>query len=202
MEGLYALDLFGTAVFAIAGALAAGRKQMDLFGVTVLSVVTALGGGTLRDLILNVPVGWTLDNTYIYVACIASIATFYSARVRRIPSQVLLYSDALGLAVFTVLGAHKALELGFSPTIAIIMGVMTGAFGGMIRDVLAGEMPLILRKEIYASASLAGALVYVLTDLYFGMQWWNVVATLLIILIIRVASIRYQLELPVFRDSH
>jgi uncharacterized membrane protein YeiH len=199
MSWLYSLDLFGTAVFAIAGALAAGRKEMDLFGVSVLAVVTALGGGTLRDLILNQPVGWTEQTAYIWVAVVASIVTFYSARIRRIPTQVLLWSDALGLAVFTIVGAQKALLLGFSPTIAVIMGVMTGVFGGMIRDVLCGEVPLILRKEIYASAALLGALVFVGLYPWFGFEPWLIILAGGLTLSLRLASLYWHFSLPVLR---
>lgn len=196
---IYWLDLFGTAVFAISGALAAGRKNLDLFGVIVLGLVTAVGGGTLRDATLGAtPVFWVVDPVYIIVASTAALITVVLARLDRIPHGLLVKADALGLATFTVIGAEKALSLGFSPVIALVTGVMTGCFGGMIRDLLCGEIPLILQKEIYATAALFGAGVYVgvgLTPLPTAAAIWS---GLLAALLLRLAAIRWHLQLPVF----
>ena len=160
---IYALDLFGVAVFAISGSLAAGRKRMDVFGVIVLGLVTALGGGTLRDMLLDSgPVFWVNDPGYILVAGGTSILTFIAVRILSVPGRGLLIFDAFGLAVFTVVGTAKALNVTDSLSVAVIMGIMTGVAGGMFRDVLSAEVPLVLRKEIYATAALCGSLVYLI----------------------------------------
>jgi uncharacterized membrane protein YeiH len=195
---IHLLDLIGTAVFAITGALAAGRKQMDIFGVVVLGCVTALGGGTLRDVILGIyPVFWISDTAYLGVAVTAAVATFVSARRWRLPAMVLLYGDAVGLAVFTVIGFQKGFQATYGYTIGIVMGMTTGVVGGIIRDLLSGEIPLILRREIYASASLCGATL-------FGLLYYCGFSTLFIVLIaasatlgIRLAALHWNLALPI-----
>lgn len=160
---LYILDLFGIIVFAITGSLVARRKQLDVFGVAVIAFVTAVGGGTLRDIILGVtPVFWVRDPTYVLFSLIGVILTIILIRFKLLPHRPLLIADAFGLALFTVIGTQSALDVGVSWGIAVIMGVMSGVAGGMIRDVLSDDIPLVLRKEIYATASLCGAGVYVL----------------------------------------
>jgi uncharacterized membrane protein YeiH len=125
----------GTVVFAITGLLAASRHQLDLFGAIVLAMVTAVGGGTLRDLILNVPVFWLAHTEYVYLIVVTTIAVAIYRRTHIIPVSVLLVLDAIGLAVFSIIGAEKALALGYSDVIAVMMGVMTGVVGGMVRDI-------------------------------------------------------------------
>jgi uncharacterized membrane protein YeiH len=157
------LNLVGVAVFAISGALAAGEKRLDLFGVVVLGVVVAVGGGTIRDLVLgDTPVFWVDDPAQVALAAGAALATvyFYGA-ITRWPNAMLV-ADAAGLALFTVIGANTALALGFDAGVAIIAGVLTGTAGGVLRDVLTSRVPEILHSEIYATASLFGALVYVI----------------------------------------
>jgi uncharacterized membrane protein YeiH len=145
---LYFLDLFGIVVFAITGSLAAGRKRMDLLGVIVLAIVTAVGGGTIRDILLGVtPVFWVSAPIYILMALVTGIVFFILVRFYKTPEKILSIADAFGLAVFTVLGTQKALALGTHIGIAILMGVMTGVVGGVIRDMLSGEIPLILKKR-------------------------------------------------------
>ncbi|KAB7619685.1 trimeric intracellular cation channel family protein [Alkalilimnicola sp. S0819] len=195
----YLLDLFGVMVFAVTGALAAGRKNMDIFGVLVLAVVTALGGGTLRDMALGAtPVFWVNDPAYLIAATVAAVLTVLGARWAARPRRLLPYADAVGLATFTVLGTGKALALGVAPEIAVIMGVMSGVVGGMVRDVLCGEVPLVLRKELYATAGFAGALVVVLIGRV--LEDPNLASWLgaLTVLVLRVAAIRWHLSLPVF----
>jgi len=195
---LNSLDLLGTVVFAITGLLAARRKQLDLFGAIVIAMVTAIGGGTLRDLIIDVPVFWTQQDIYIYVVVISALMLFFLARYRRLPIKLLLFLDALGLAVFTVIGTQKAMALGFSDPIAIMTGIMTGVVGGIIRDVLVGEVPLVFRKEIYATASFIGASVFLLLEhLGFSIDLAVIVA-IIITLLIRVLAIVFNIELPVF----
>ncbi len=194
------LDLFGTAVFAVSGALAAGRKHLDLFGVLVLAVVTAIGGGTLRDLTLGLtPVFWIQAPSYLWIASIAGLVTLLLARWRWLHRDFLPIADAIGLATFCVIGAERALAAGVHPTTAVLMGVMTGVFGGMLRDVLCGEVPLVLRKELYATAALAGSLIMVVLSLILPGMAIAAWAGLLTCLGLRLAAIRWQLGLPVFR---
>jgi len=199
MSVLYVLDLFGVVVFAVTGALAAGRKRMDVFGMTVLALATALGGGTARDLVLGAqPVFWVADPLYVAVGASAALLTFTVARLWRLPPRLLLVGDAFGLAVFTVIGAGKALAMDVSPLICILMGVMTGTVGGMIRDILSGEIPLILRREIYATASLSGAVVYVVLAVFVPHTWIAAAAGVAVVLAMRLAAIRWDLSLPTF----
>jgi len=202
MTVLYVLDLFGVFVFAVTGALAAGRKRMDLFGVTVLALATALGGGTVRDLVLGVrPVFWVTDPEYVLIGTAAAVFTFVVARLWELPERALLVGDAFGLAVFTVIGAGKALAMDVSPAICVLMGVMTGTVGGMIRDVLSSEIPLILRREIYATASLSGGVVYVVLAGVWPDAWFNAPAAVAVILALRLAAIHWDLSLPTFLPS-
>jgi uncharacterized membrane protein YeiH len=153
------LDLCGVAVFAVTGALVASRKQMDIVGFAFLGTVTGIGGGTVRDLVLGAtPVFWVREPIYLLVCIGASIVVFFAAHVPRSRIVWLMWLDALGLALFCVLGAEKALAHG--PVVAAVMGVVTATMGGMIRDILGGESPVILRREIYATAALLGALVF------------------------------------------
>jgi uncharacterized membrane protein YeiH len=197
---VYGLDLFGVAVFAVSGSLAAGRKRMDIFGMLVLALVTALGGGTLRDMILpDTTVFWVDDLYYLLVVLLASMGTFVAVRLMNVPPRRWFFLfDALGLAVFTVIGASKALDVTDSGTLAVVMGVMTGVVGGMMRDVLSAEVPLVLRKEIYAIASLCGAIVYVVMDVAGAASAASITLSIITTLAIRLAAIRWGLSLPVF----
>lgn len=197
---IYLLDLFGVAVFSITGSLSAGKKHLDLFGVVVVALATALGGGTLRDLILGARVFWINDNLYIVVVLVASLMTFALARTVQSLTGILKIADAFGLAVFTVIGAQKALSFGASPAISIIMGVMTGVAGGMVRDVLSGEIPYILRTEIYATASLSGALAFVVLSSFLVSQNTAIAIAVIIVLSLRLAAIKWQLALPKFPE--
>ncbi|MGA4636613.1 MULTISPECIES: trimeric intracellular cation channel family protein [Pseudomonas] len=196
----YLADLFGVAVFAITGALMAGRKSMDLFGVLVIAIITALGGGTLRDVILgNHPVSWIRDDTYILVASLAAVGTVLWVRLTRpINETGLLVADAFGLAVFTVYGTEVALQHQVPFSTAIIMGVITGVAGGVMRDVICNEIPLIFQKEIYAIACVAGSLVFI-AMLHLGLpRWLDTGVAMLVVLGTRLAAIRWGLSLPRF----
>ncbi|TMO65952.1 hypothetical protein CWC18_03760 [Pseudoalteromonas aurantia] len=154
-------DLLGVMVFAISGTLIAHSKHMDGFGVVVLATVTAIGGGTLRDIILDIPVFWLHDASYFIAIGVAiMISVYFLNRHKQIPQQMLQIADAFGLAFFAVMGVQKALSIGMPDTTAIIMGVITGCFGGVIRDVLAGDMPLLLKGELYAITCIFGGIVY------------------------------------------
>ncbi len=196
---MYFLDLFGIAVFAITGSLVAGKKQMDFFGVIVIATVTGVGGGTIRDIILGqTPVFWIQNPTYLYVTVTFALATIIFARFFNSYHRWLVILDAFGLALFTIMGVEKTLSLGFSPEIAVIMGTVTGCCGGMVRDVLCGEIPLIMQKEIYATAALSGGIIFALVD---GVGWgnlWFVMGSMLWIFFFRLAAIRWELSLPTF----
>lgn len=196
---LYLLDLFGVAVFAVSGALAAGRKGMDVFGVIVISIVTAIGGGTVRDVLLdNRPIFWLEDTNYLLVILASAALTLAYARFRRPPRNSLQIADAFGLALFTIIGARVAQDSGAPDIIVVVMGAITGSAGGLLRDVLCAEIPLILRRDIYATASIAGGAVYVLlTNLGLAIP---VVAPLsaAIIFALRLAAIKYDLHAPSF----
>ncbi|SDH03676.1 Uncharacterized membrane protein YeiH [Pseudomonas flavescens] len=196
----YLADLFGVAVFAITGALMAGRKSMDLFGVLVIAIITALGGGTLRDVILdNHPVSWIRNDTYILVASLAAVCTVIWVRLTRpIHEKGLLIADAFGLAVFTVIGTEVALQYAMPSSTAVIMGVMTGVAGGVMRDVICNEIPLIFKKEIYATACLAGAVTFVLLRMLETPHWLDTGIAMLVVLVIRLAAIRWHFSLPRF----
>ncbi|GAB2900642.1 trimeric intracellular cation channel family protein [Microbulbifer echini] len=199
-ELLHWFDLIGIAVFAFSGVLAAGHKQMDLFGAVVLACATSTGGGTIRDIILNIPVFWLQDTYYLWIAVITGVVSFYLIRYLQVPMRLLMVADAIGLAVFVVIGTQKGLELGFSPTIAIVMGMMTGTFGGVIRDVLSGDIPLLLRREIYATAALSGAAVLVALDASGKLPGDLVIAiAVLVTLSIRLAALRWNLSAPIAR---
>jgi len=197
---LHWFDLIGIAVFAFSGVLAAGHKQMDLFGAVVLACVTSTGGGTIRDIILNIPVFWLQEPYYLWIAVITGVVSFYLIRYLQVPMRLLMVADAIGLAVFVVIGTQKGLEMGYSATIAIVMGMMTGTFGGVIRDVLSGDIPLLLRREIYATAALTGAAVLVALDASDKLPGDLVVAiAVLVILSIRLAALRWNLSAPITR---
>lgn len=191
------IDLLGVSVFAISGALAGGRKGLDLFGVTVIAMVTAIGGGTLRDLLLNRhPIFWIADPGYLWAILGATVATAAYARLWVATRKALLIADALGLAFFAIGGTQIALQAGMSSLIAVLMGMTTGVAGGMLRDILTGEIPLILRPgRLYATAAIAGAIVFLLLRPVAGAiaPWigMSVAAGL------RLAAIRYELTLPV-----
>lgn len=201
MEQLfYISDLFGVAVFAITGALMAGRKSMDLFGVLVIAIITALGGGTLRDVILgNHPVSWIRDDTYILVATLAAVGTVIWVRLTRpINETGLLLADAFGLAVFTVYGTEVALQHNLQPGTAVIMGVITAVGGGVLRDIICNEVPLIFQKEIYAIACIAGSLIFLALRELVLPDWLVTATAMLVVLLIRLAAIHWKLSLPRF----
>jgi uncharacterized membrane protein YeiH len=200
---LYFLDLFGTVVFAMTGALVARKKQMDIFGVVVVALVTALGGGTLRDLLLDAsPVFWMADPIYIIMGIVGVILTAILVTLNFIPARLLLLADAIGLAVFTVIGSQVALSHNIHWLIAIIMAVMTSVAGGVIRDVLTGEIPLILRREIYASASLLGAIAFVGLSIVGIPQTFVTVIAFTLTLSLRLIAIWRGWSLPLFAQTY
>lgn len=204
LGGLYiALQFLGVAVSAAAGALAGRGRRVDLFGVVVLAVVTALGGGTLRDLCLGAtPVFWLNDWRYAGLSVMAGMATFWGIRYLVARMRALELADAFALALFTVVGAEKSLVLGANGFSAVVLGTMTGVAGGVIRDVLLNELPLVFRPEIrlYATASVAGAAVFVLVRQEIPQAGWPLLAGALTTLGLRLAAMRWELSLPVLED--
>lgn len=193
---LYAIDFIGTVVFAISGALTAVEKKLDVFGVATVAFVTALGGGTLRDVLMGAtPVGWMGNITYLYLVFLGLIIAFlFRNPVQKLRRTFFLF-DTTGIAVFTVLGIQKALAIGIHPIIAVMMGVISAVFGGVTRDIICNEIPLIFRKEIYASACLAGGIMFMILR-YFDIPLdWNILATVLTIVLIRLLAVRYHLSL-------
>ena len=195
----YVLQLLGAAVFATSGALAAGRKRMDVFGVIVIAIVTAIGGGTIRDVLLDRhPVFWIEDPTHLVVSAMAAALTLSYARFRRPPRHSLAIADALGLALFTITGAQIAQRAMVDPIVIVLMGTMTGVAGGVIRDVLSAEVPLIFRKgEIYATAAIAGATLYLLLEGMGVPRQMAALAGTVAIAGLRLAAILWGFHLPV-----
>jgi uncharacterized membrane protein YeiH len=199
---LYLLSLFGVAVFAASGALAAGRKGLDLIGVVVISGVTAIGGGTIRDLLLDRhPIFWIADPLQLLVILGAAGLTLLYVRFRRPPWTALLVADALGLALFAISGAQVAEQQGHPGIIVVLMGTITGSAGGVLRDVLLGEVPLLLRNTevLYATAAIAGVTVYLLAETAGLLPTPTALLGMVTVIAIRFAAIFWKLRLPVFR---
>jgi uncharacterized membrane protein YeiH len=193
------LDLSGIAVFAISGALAAGRKSLDWLGVAVIAVVTAIGGGTLRDVLLDRhPIFWIADPSYLVVCLVATAVTLLYVRLRVPPFRALFVADALGLAFFTIGGTQIAEQAGVSGLLAGLMGMITGTAGGVVRDVLCAEIPLILRRgQLYASAAIAGAALYLALERGGIPRDIAAPVGMAAIAAVRFAAILWRLELPV-----
>jgi uncharacterized membrane protein YeiH len=196
----YILDLVGVAVFAVSGALAAGRTGLDLFGVLVIAALTAIGGGTLRDLLLQRhPFFWITDTTYLTVILASAVLTVGSVQVWPPPGDALLVADALGLALFALSGAQVAEAAQHPPLIVVLMGTMTGVAGGVLRDVLTAQIPLILRRDIYATAAIAGVVLYLLLQARGLPRAWAFVAGMAVVVALRLLAILWGWHLPIFR---
>ncbi len=191
------LDLVGTFVFAISGIRMAGRKELDIFGAAVIGFATAIGGGTTRDILLGAqPITWISDITYPIVILSAIPFTYLIRNRLNDINKPLFLFDTIGIALFTISGMEKALSLGLNPFMAGIMGMTSAVVGGIIRDVLCREVPLIFRKEIYATACLMGALVFYLGILFEVPETLNYFITTGVIISIRIAAIKLDLQLP------
>jgi uncharacterized membrane protein YeiH len=198
----YILELLGTFFFAISGALAIQDRHDDLFGAGFMGFVTAIGGGTLRDMMLgSYPLVWIGDIYFLYsiFAGVLVAYFFYSLLVRL--KRTFRFFDTLGISLFTILGVEKALSLGVSPEIAAIMGMFSAIMGGVIRDVLTNETPVLFRKEIYATACLAGAILYLILHQFNVDRNINLIISIVVIFVIRVLAIPYKLALPTFRKG-
>jgi len=201
MSVITVLDYIGVLVFAMSGVLAASDKKLDLFGGFIIAFVTALGGGTLRDLFLNTDIGWIQHPNYIYVVILGTIAALiFKKTLKKIRKTIFLF-DTIGISLFTILGVQKALELDTPLVVAVMFGVITATFGGVIRDILCNEIPLIFRKEIYATACVLGAICYVSLYTFLINENINLITSGLVIIIIRTISVLKKYSLPVLNDK-
>jgi uncharacterized membrane protein YeiH len=201
MNLIILLDYAGVAVFAATGALAASRKQLDIIGFIFLAGVTGIGGGTFRDLVLGAtPVFWIRNPAYVVVCAAIAVLVFFSAHLVESRYKLLLWLDAVGLSAYAVMGAAKGLEATGSPTVAIVTGVLTATFGGILRDLLAGEPSVLLRPEIYVTAAMAGAAVFTLAV---GAGFPPIAAALVAFaaaFIVRGGALRFGWTFPAYRS--
>ncbi|HMB99402.1 MAG TPA: trimeric intracellular cation channel family protein [Flavobacteriaceae bacterium] len=192
----YFVDILGTIAFAISGVLVAMHKRMDIFGIIIIAFVTAIGGGTLRDVLTGqTPVNWMLDITYTYVIIGASIfAIVLKNKINYLRTSLFLF-DTIGIGLYTVVGVEKGIALGLHPILCIALGAVTACFGGVIRDMLCNEIPVIFRKEIYATACLLGGVSYFLLSNFLGDQLTFMIAGAVVI-IIRLLAVKFKIALP------
>lgn len=191
------LDLLGTVAFAISGALAAMNRKLDLFGIFIIAFVTAIGGGTVRDILIgNTPVMWMENVFYIYLIGVVTILSIiFRNKIYHLKTSLFLF-DTIGLGVFTITGVETGLQNNLDPIICIALGAMTGTFGGVIRDILCNEIPVIFRKEIYATASIIGGLAFIILNaLNLDIDIIYIV-TSLIVISIRLVVVKYKIALP------
>ncbi len=193
------LDLLGTVAFAISGALAAMDRRLDLFGIFIIAFVTAIGGGTVRDILIgNTPVTWMENIIYIYLIGVVTIfAIIFRNKLNHLKKSLFLF-DTIGLGIFTITGVEIGIKSGLDPIISITLGAMTGTFGGVIRDILCNEIPVIFRKEIYATACIVGGLAFVLLYEMGVDQDLIYVVTSLTVISIRLLVVKYRISLPSF----
>lgn len=199
------LEHFGVAVGAVTGVLAARNKRVDLFGVLVLALVAAFGGGTCRDVLLGShSIFWISNPAFLLNASVTAVVFFYLVRFHELPQSVLLVADAFALAFFTMLGVRQGLDCAVAPPIAVLMGVITGVAGGIFRDLLIGEIPLVFRQEtyLYATAAFCGAALFVLLARWPVNPQWNMAVGTATTLLLRLAGIRWKITLPVFRPKN
>lgn len=197
------MDILGTIAFAISGALSAMNRRLDIFGIFIIAFVTAIGGGTIRDVLIgNTPVSWMENIVYVYLIGVVTIfAIVFRNKLNYLKKSLFLF-DTIGLGVFTITGVEVGIQNGLNPIISVALGAMTGTFGGVIRDILCNEIPVIFRKEIYATACLIGALAYIIlyklevdADIIY-------LVTSLTVISIRLIVVKYHLTLPSFYPVH
>lgn len=203
MELIYILDIIGTFAFAVSGALVASEKSFDMFGVLIIAFITAIGGGMIRDLLIDAhPINWIGDMNYLWTILIAVIVTFlFQTKIAPLGKTLFIF-DTIGISVFTLLGLQKGLAFNLHPVIALIMGVVSACFGGVLRDVLTNKIPLIFQKEIYASACLAGGVIYLILTLY--SQLTNDLILIIsgaVIFMVRSIAVKFHLALPIIKGD-
>lgn len=193
------IELLGTLAFAISGLRIAAGKQIDWFGAYIIGLVTAIGGGTLRDLLLNQTPFWMLDGKYVLLTGIALLATIlFKQKIYKLGSTLFLF-DTIGLGLFTIVGISKSLDAGFPYWTCIIMGTITGSVGGVIRDILLNEVPLLFQKDIYALACIAGGSIYFLFQFINFPHEASEIAGAFTVILVRIISVKYNLNLPKFQ---
>ena len=196
------LDLLGTAAFAISGALFAIKKRMDTFGVLIIAFVTAVGGGTLRDILIGADtITWMKDLNYIYVIFVSVILTIVFRKKIGYLSKSLFLFDTIGLGIFTIIGTEIGFQSDLHPMICIALGMITATFGGVIRDTLSNEIPLIFQKEIYATACIIGAMTYLILNKFQIDQDLLHILTALMVITVRLIAVKFKLKLPTFYNS-
>lgn len=196
------IEVLGTIAFAISGIRLAAAKRFDWFGAYVVGLVTAIGGGTLRDLLLDVPVFWMLTPMYLSVTGISLLTVIVFQRLLVGGLRTLFIFDAIGLALFVVVGIEKTLSLAYPTWVAVVMGIITGSFGGVIRDILINEEPLFFRKDIYATACLAGGVIYWLLSLLPIAAWIPQIACAGTVVGLRIAAAHYKWSLPILKVAN
>ncbi|WP_046755720.1 trimeric intracellular cation channel family protein [Kordia jejudonensis] len=193
----YALDIIGTFAFAISGVLVAMQKRMDLFGIFIIAFVTAVGGGTLRDILIGkTPVGWMNDLNYVYTIALAVlISIIFRKKLNKLRTSLFLF-DTIGLGVFTIIGVEIGISSELHPIICIALGTMSASFGGVIRDILCNEIPVIFRKEVYATACILGGMTF------FALRYFKLeedllyIFTILMVITIRLIVVKFRVKLP------
>jgi uncharacterized membrane protein YeiH len=200
MNPIVVLDYLGVALFAATGALAASRKQLDIIGFMFFAAITGIGGGTVRDLILDVPVFWIVEPAYILACAATAIVIYFTAHLLESRYSWLLWLDAVALAAYCVIGAYKGLTVTGSPVVAVIMGMLTGTFGGILRDVLANEPSVLLRREIYVTAAMMGALAFVGAQALALNPFVPATLGFLVAMAIRGSALGFGWTLPTYRS--
>jgi uncharacterized membrane protein YeiH len=199
IEFVNIIEFLGTFAFAISGIRLASAKKFDLFGAFVIGFVTAIGGGTLRDLLINVTPFWLENTVYLWATLLALIFVFiFHNQLIRLNNTFFVF-DSIGLGLFVVVGVEKTLALGYDPWVAVIMGTITGSVGGMVRDVLINEIPLIFRKEIYALACVIGGIVFTALRSLEANKIVTEVTTAMVVILIRTLAVRFQWHLPILK---
>jgi uncharacterized membrane protein YeiH len=193
---LYGLGIAASVVCGATGVLEAARKQIDLFGALTAGIAASLGGGTVRDLLLGRAVFWISDETYLIATIVAAVATFFMVRRRALPARFFLIPDAMGLALFTVVGTQIGLQFHTSWLVASLMGVITGVFGGLLRDVLTNEVPLVFTSELYATAAWLGAIAMIVMQEMGASPAVSSFGAMGVVILIRLAAIRWHITLP------
>ena len=197
----FIIEILGTIAFAMSGAFAAMQKRFDVFGVLIIAFVTAVGGGTIRDILLDRPVFWTKDIFICGVIFLSTVVAIFIKSIEKNFKVTLFVFDSIGLGLFTIVGIQKGIQADLHPIICITLGTITGCFGGIIRDILLNRIPLIFRKEIYATACIVGGAVFILLEKYSTFTLgFSQISTILVIVTIRTLALKYHWKMPKIRS--
>ena len=193
----YILDILGTVSFAISGVLIAMNKRMDVFGVLIIAFVTAIGGGTLRDVLIGeTPVNWMQDMTYGYVILASTFLTIlFKSKIDYLRTSLFLF-DTIGIGLYTIVGVEKGINAGLHPIICVALGTISACFGGVIRDILCNEIPVIFRKEVYATACILGGISYFLLKLLPLENNLIFIIAGLVVILVRLIAVKFKISLP------